>query len=93
MSGRMSSPFDWFFRPDLCAHHDHPGATYSPWMDQTVCLCGLVWRPGKVVDWATHAEPLRSVEPRPDGWERPVGCWCPVPVREAVQLNLFGEAA
>lgn len=27
-------------RPDLCAHHGHPGCTYHPQLDRTWCLCG-----------------------------------------------------
>lgn len=81
-------------RPDRCANHDHPGITYNPWMDQTVCLCGLVWRAGSVIDWPYMVgEPLHSSQPRPDGWEQPVGSRCLLPVREAVQLDLFGVAA
>jgi hypothetical protein len=25
-----------------CAEMDHPGVTYSPWVNLTFCVCGLV---------------------------------------------------
>jgi hypothetical protein len=42
----ISSPSLTRTRPDLCAEHGHPGATYNPQQDKTWCLCGEVVRDG-----------------------------------------------
>jgi len=38
--GDPGSPSPTRKRPDLCAEHGHPGATYNTALDLTWCLCG-----------------------------------------------------
>ena len=91
--GVTGEPSTHFTRPDRCSDHGHPGVTYNPWLDQTVCLCGGRWMPGNQhTNAARTGGPLVSDVPRPADWERPVGAWCAVVVREPRQLDLFQEA-
>ena len=62
--GDPGTPHGRRTRPDLCADHGHPGATYNPWQDRTWCLCGEVVRDG---NHHTHSAccggPLEEVTP------------------------------
>ena len=93
-SARVSQPFASFPRPDRCEAAGHPGCTYNPWLNQTVCLCGARWMPGNQDTFEAKLDgPLVSDHPRPDTWQPPVGSWCTVLEREPQQLNLFGAVA
>lgn len=50
--GDAGDPSSHRKRPDLCAAHGHPGATFNPRQNRTWCLCGSVIREG---NHFTHA--------------------------------------
>lgn len=49
--------------PDLCPSHGHPFVTFNPWLNVSVCLCGVRWGEGDLIRWPKadgHQGPLHD---------------------------------